>query len=75
MTGQTTPGPEKWVPEAVAQQEEHIRRQSSCEGRLYVSHSWDTFSPRPGVFIQACWRCKVTRTDADYQTKLRAVNP
>ena len=58
------------IAEAIAQQEEYLRRIRSCQGRLYVSHSWDTFSPRPGVFIQACWRCRVTKTDADYQQQV-----
>lgn len=55
---------------AIAQQEEHIKRNTSCNGVYLQSHSWDWFSPKPGVRIEQCFRCKVTRTDEDYQKKI-----
>lgn len=67
-----------WITEAVAQQEEDLRRSRSCTGgsgktrpMIGLAHSWDRFSPAPGHKIyEACWRCGVTRTDEDYQRKL-----
>lgn len=71
-TGQT------WIAEAIAQQEEHLRRSRSCSGSptrtdpvVGMSHSWDRYSPAPGhETYQACWRCRVTRTDEDWQRKV-----
>lgn len=75
----STDGPEKWVPEAIAQQEEHVKRSKSCTGingshpGVGLSHSWDLYSTAPGgPKYEACWRCRVTKTDADYQTRLAA---
>jgi hypothetical protein len=65
-------GPEAWVREAIAQQEEHLARSRTCQGLDATGHSWDWFSPRPGVRVEQCWRCRVTRTDDDYQALLRA---
>lgn len=72
---------EQEVAEAIAQQEEHIKRSTSCTGinnshagsRPGLNHSWDTFSAAPGgPTFQACWRCRATKTDADYQVKRAA---
>lgn len=64
------------IAEAIAQQEEHIKRSLSCGGRgTMLSHSWATFSAAPGgPTYEACWRagCRVTRTDDDYQRKIGA---
>lgn len=75
-------GPEKWVPEAIAQQEEHIRRSTACQGVRGRSHAFRTFGvPSPDGTIaqsatyQACIVCGVTETDADYQTRLAALHP
>ena len=68
-----------WIGAAIAQQEEHLRRIQSCTGGDYpnatvgMAHSWEAFSLRPGVTIQQCWRCKVTKTDEDYQRKTGAL--
>lgn len=67
-----------WIAEAAAQQDEHLRRMRTCTGGDYpnnepgTEHAWDTFSLRPGVKIEQCWRCKVTRTDPAYQRKIEA---
>lgn len=75
------PGAEKWVPDAIAQQEEYLKRSASCSGtsdpnasaRVGMSHSWDTYSTAPnGPKYDACWRCRVTKTDADHQIKTAA---
>lgn len=64
-------GPEKWVPEAIAQQEEYLHRIRPCPS-TGSDHSWDWFSPRPSVRIEMCWRCRVTRTDDGYQRQIAA---
>lgn len=68
----TSTGPEKWVPEAIAEQEEYLKRMRSCGDVLGSAHRWDTFSAAPGASYEACWRCRVTKTPADYATKMRA---
>lgn len=55
--------------EAIQEQEEHIKRQASCDGHLGLAHQWDTFADTPGRFYQACWRCRVTKTAEDYRIK------
>ena len=80
-TGGSPAGPDSWVAEAIASQEEHIRRVRSCTGinnshadaSPGLSHSWDTFATAPGgPKYQACWRCRVTRTREDYAIKQAA---
>jgi len=66
-------GPETWVREAIAQQEEYIKRRRPC-AETGGDHSWDWFSSRPGVRVEMCWRCRVTRTDEDYQRKITAAS-
>lgn len=61
--------PERWVYEAIAQQEEYLKRIRPCQDVPFQEHWWENRSPRPGVVIQACGICKVTRTDEDYQRK------
>lgn len=66
-----------WVAEAIAQQEEHLRRVRCCSGSreksepvIGLAHSWDQFSPAPGASpYQACWRCGVTRTLEDWERR------
>jgi len=58
---------------AICEQEEHIRRSTSCGGRVGRAHSWDVFSVAPGgPKYEACGRCHVTRTPADYATRAAA---
>lgn len=71
-TSQPTPdqtGPEKWVPEAIAEQEEYIRRISSCQGVIGLPHTFERFAAAPGVYYNACTRCRVTQTREDYAIK------
>lgn len=74
---QPEPGPEQWVPDAVAQQEEYLKRMAPCGGVRFREHTFRQF----GVpdrnhriarehFYDACIACGVTRTDADYQRRL-----
>ena len=58
---------------AVAEQEEHIKRSTSCRGVVGVSHKYRTHGrPRGAESIgademwSACIVCGVTRTSADY---------
>lgn len=58
-----------WVSEAIAQQEEYLKRRRACQDIPLRPHSFDQFSVAPGApTYRACFRCKVTETDADYQT-------
>lgn len=79
--GGSPAGPDSWVAQAIAEQEEHLRRVRSCTGingshadaHPGLSHSWDSFSTAPGgPKYEACWRCRVTRTPADYAIKTTA---
>jgi hypothetical protein len=74
---QSEPGPEQWVPEAIAQQEEYLKRMAPCGGVRFREHTFRQF----GVpdrdhriarehFYDACIACGVTRTDEDYQRRL-----
>lgn len=54
--------------------DERRKRQQPCPapsaGQEPVDHSWETFSVEPGgPSYSMCWRCRVTRTDRDYQLK------
>lgn len=59
--------------EAIASQEEHIKRVQPCAGspdgepRLGWEHSFDTFAPTPEVRVRQCWRCRVTETADDWK--------
>lgn len=71
-----TPGPEEWVPEAIAEQEEHIKRSRPCGGPEGRPHAFRAFGrPSPDGTIlnarmwRACFNCGVTETPADYATK------
>lgn len=72
ITGMNTShetGPETWVAEAIAEQEEYIRRIGSCSGVTGTPHAWDRFAAGPGVYYTACTRCRVTKTREDYARK------
>lgn len=70
MSDVNNDGPEKWVPEAIAEQEEGLKRWKSCLGQLGLPHTWQTVSEPGGLEYEACVRCQVTRTPEDYRTKL-----
>jgi len=63
-------GPETWVREAIAEQEEYIKRISSCVGQLGRSHEWGTVwndePERAAARWQECVTCGVTKTREDY---------
>lgn len=77
-------GPETWVREAIAEQEEYIRRWRSCMDTLGRSHSYRdvTLEPTPSaseggepltpLTFRACTVCGVTQTREDYQTRQQA---
>lgn len=71
---ESSPGPEAWVPAALAAQEEHIKRSSSCRGQVGHSHAFRKHG-RPGRPPEAwseCIVCGVTETAADYRAKAGA---
>ena len=51
---------------ALAEQEEHIRRSTSCRGAVGAPHDW-TRRTVGGADYTACGQCGVTRTHADYR--------
>lgn len=57
-----------WVAEAIAAQEEHIKRSHSCTGRPCLPHR---FVERAGW--RECESCGVTASNADYEKKRTAV--
>lgn len=65
---------EQWVPEAIAQQEEYLKRRASCSPDRWPNgfneHRWDRFHKLDDQFYEACFICRVTKTDADYQIKV-----
>jgi hypothetical protein len=61
---------EGWVSDAIASQEEHIKRVSSCTGVVGVYHRWAMFdNPKTGKSYEACSRCSVSATPDDYAIK------
>lgn len=61
---------EQWVTEAIASQEEYLKRMRSCRGQVGAAHH---FRPHgipsaPSVVISRCVVCGVTETTADWQT-------
>lgn len=60
---------QEWIAEAIAEQEEHIKRTQSCQDRRGQAHSYDQFSATPGKHHRQCWRCGVTETAEDYAIK------
>lgn len=53
------------IKEAIASQEEHIKRVTTCQGKPFYAHNW---APGAGAWIE-CARCGVTKTPADYAIK------
>ncbi len=69
---------EQEVREAIAEQEEHIRRSTSCQGVVGASHKYRTHGRPKGAesigsadMWSACIVCGVTETRADYAVKTR----
>lgn len=62
-----------WVREALAAQEEHIKRSTSCLGRMGRSHAYRPHGrpDRPDVVISRCVGCGVTETSEDYDASTR----
>lgn len=67
-----SPAEGSWVTEAIASQEEYIKRIHSCSGVVGLPHAWDRFAAAPGVYYSACTRCRVTETQQDYKRKLKS---
>jgi hypothetical protein len=71
---QNQTGPETWVPEAVAEQEEHLKRARPCQDTQ--EHAYRDFGRpgRGGIIRAALWRecltCGVTETPEDYRKRL-----
>jgi hypothetical protein len=61
---------EKEIREAIEEQEEHIKRVSSCRGERGVSHSFRMFGTRVGhtrkYLYSACVVCGVTEHGRDF---------
>ena len=57
-----------WVQAAIAEQEEHIKRVSSCMGTLGRSHAFRPHG-RPGTagVVMRCVVCGVTGSREDYE--------
>lgn len=77
-----TVGPETWVREAIAQQEEHLKRSRSCTEILGRAHTYRDFGqpdPDGTIAFTHTWReclvCGVTETDTDYQSRRNATAP
>jgi hypothetical protein len=67
---------EKEVAEAIASQEEHIKRTKSCQGVIGQAHHFRTFGGPTSAnpTWQECFICHVTKSALDYQRKLRKAN-
>lgn len=70
---------ESEIREAIAQQEEHLKRSKSCREVPGTAHSFSTFGApstdrtiASSAMWQACIVCGVTETDDDYQIRLAA---
>lgn len=75
---QPEPGPELWVREAIAEQEEYIKRWRGCGGKP-IRHTFGPFgAPAQDGAIEsaatwsACIVCGVTQTRADYRVRSAA---
>jgi len=76
-----SPAEGSWVTEAIAEQEEHIKRWKSCDEVVGRAHRFEMFRgpdsklPVPDeVTWRQCVNCDVTETREDYATKLRMQN-
>jgi hypothetical protein len=62
---------EQWVREAIAEQEEYIKRWRSCMDTLGRSHTWRRHgNPTTKEAYEACVVCGVTKTREDYAKRL-----
>ena len=71
--------PKSWIADAVASQEEHIKRVQSCGGVIGTPHQFATFrGPDSALPVpnETTWRqcrgCDVTETREDYERKQAA---
>lgn len=77
-----SPADGSWVTEAIAEQEEYIKRMHSCLEQLGRPHRFETIRPYrllgTGVSVpdnetwRQCLNCGVTETSEDYARKLAA---
>lgn len=74
-------GPETWVREAIAEQEEYIKRWHSCMDMLGRSHAYGdvaTIASAAGsgavTTCRACTVCGVTQTREDYRIQQAAAH-
>lgn len=59
------------IREAIAAQEEHIKRTMSCRGLAGTPHKWRPFGdPTKKTRFQACVVCDVTQTSVDYEIRM-----
>jgi hypothetical protein len=65
------PTEDAWVAKAIAEQEEHIRRVTSCRDRIGQAHTFRA-QTRRGITWSECFRCGTTETGSDYAAKLDA---
>jgi hypothetical protein len=64
---------DQWVKEAIASQEEHIKRQKSCQSVIGKAHSFRPHgNPKSKSAWSECIVCGVTETVDDYATKTQA---
>jgi hypothetical protein len=58
------------IREAVALQDERMKRGSPCGGVIGIYHRWARFdNPKTGKSYEACSRCSVSGTSDDYAIK------
>lgn len=65
------------IEEAIAEQEEHIKRQASCCGVLGLPHQFHNFvepnkNRQRNDYYLACVRCSVTQSAKDFRVKIAA---
>jgi hypothetical protein len=65
-------GPETWVRDAIAEQEEHIKRWRSCMDTLGRAHAYREVTASGSATYRACAVCGVTETREDYAAKINA---
>lgn len=58
------------VKAAIASQEEHIKRVSSCGGVVGKAHRFQYRGPSDRIPWRQCVHCDVTETKEDYELKL-----
>lgn len=66
-------GPEKWVRDAIAQQEEYLKRRRPCMGIPLRQHFYEEVGDDPRLphgAYRACSNCGVTETDEGYRIRM-----